>query len=820
MNTAPNTSSSIARPAGRVASIRRLAARLALPLAVAVGLALAAWLPLALAATGGATISVCPAGPPACDYPTIQQGMNAAADGDTVLVEPGTYQGPVMLKSHVTLRSSQGRDATTIVADQGPIVFAWHVRSATLSGFAIDGTQTMTNALGILAIDSQLTLADSAILHLHGADGTAANPDGRDATGIEAFGSIEMTIDDTLMRDIQGGKGYLRALSNGGWAAGLSAAGEGFVDVSGLAIEGLRGGDSNLVFMGCWGGGDATAINTNVAIDLHVRNSLIRDVWGGTPCRFINACVHGAGAVVGVSATGGSVTVVNSRIEDLSSWRSVTKAPDYAIRTTGTSDVVLEGNVISELNPYLFTDWPALDNLNAAPMDCTPPAGTMIAIASHGDQALRAAGNQIDDIHGVLANGLGIGIDVSSTPQVELLNNVVYNISGGTQHGDSACRYRNACASGIRVTDAVTATVDSNRIGMITGGDAIVTNYLCMVTSPGTATGIGLNRVGSSLITNNIVQDTIGGKGVHCGAWPPSSGTIGGDSQLLHISGGHAVAANNVFHQARGGAGGAPQAPSGRGYGVIVDGDAQVELASNVTTDSDVAIASAPSARVLGDYNAFWRNTADYQGLPPGPNDLHAAPGFVDPAAGNFALTPGSPLIDASRALNAPAHDFEGDPRPLDGNDDGIPLLDIGVDEFWRGLSGSHVTAQPMTVQPGDVITYHIAVVNDSTRHVLAPISVTSALPQEIDYVADSLWADAGIYDYIEDLVRWWGALPPGGRVHITYQARVVAQAPGPHSITSRTVLDEPVGHPQRIETIVFLDPLTRYFPLAARSGR
>jgi uncharacterized repeat protein (TIGR01451 family) len=125
-----------------------------------------------------------------------------------------------------------------------------------------------------------------------------------------------------------------------------------------------------------------------------------------------------------------------------------------------------------------------------------------------------------------------------------------------------------------------------------------------------------------------------------------------------------------------------------------------------------------------------------------------------------------------------------------------------------------------LTVQPGDVITYHITLVNDSTRHVLAPVTATSALPQEIDYVADSLWADAGIYDYIEDLVRWWGALPPGGRVHITYRATVAAQTPGPRSIANHAVLDEPVGHPQSRESVVYIDPFTRYFPLAVRNGR
>ena len=38
--------------------------------------------------------------------------------------------------------------------------------------------------------------------------------------------------------------------------------------------------------------------------------------------------------------------------------------------------------------------------------------------------------------------------------------------------------------------------------------------------------------------------------------------------------------------------------------------------------------------------------------------------------------------------------------RPFDGNDDGLAVADIGVDEFWLGLQGSSKTAVPLAVRP------------------------------------------------------------------------------------------------------------------------
>ena len=136
-------------------------------------------------------------------YPTIQQAVNASAQGDTVLVRPGTYFGTVVLDERgLTLTSEQGAEATVLDGQQSGPVLAFSYAGVTIEGFTIRNAGDN----GIRGINSTVTVRDCAIIDNQGA--------GNDGGGVMFRACIITFVNNRVIGNVamlDGGGLYLYA---------------------------------------------------------------------------------------------------------------------------------------------------------------------------------------------------------------------------------------------------------------------------------------------------------------------------------------------------------------------------------------------------------------------------------------------------------------------------------------------------------------------------------------------------------------------------------------------------------------------------------
>jgi hypothetical protein len=206
--------------------------------------------------------------------------------------------------------------------------------------------------------------------------------------------------------------------------------------------------------------------------------------------------------------------------------------------------------------------------------------------------------------------------------------------------------------------------------GAVIRGNTIVSN-----TASKYGGGMEVGGLGSPIVSSNLIVGNVA-----TGSGPFGSYGGGVDVYYSEIRLINNTLADNT-------------ADRGGGVALLADVFGSPALANNLlyrnraAKDGGGAHMEVFEAVVLN--NIFFENSRDDCGgvsaqLCSDPTNLFADPLFVGASTSDYRLRPGSPAIDSASAQWAPADDFRGQRRPLDGDRDGVAGFDRGAYEYDR----------------------------------------------------------------------------------------------------------------------------------------
>jgi len=118
----------------------------------------------------------------------------------------------------------------------------------------------------------------------------------------------------------------------------------------------------------------------------------------------------------------------------------------------------------------------------------------------------------------------------------------------------------------------------------------------------------------------------------------------------------------------------------------------------------------------------------------PGTGILNVNPGFVNAPNGDYHLRIGSPCVDAGSPVGArfPNRDCEGDDRIVDGDLDGVAVIDMGADELLPEVAARFGTVDAAGDGLSDVLRINGSAGNRKRRCTIsagAPLTLTMDVP-------------------------------------------------------------------------------------------
>ena len=341
------------------------------------------------------------------------------------------------------------------------------------------------------------------------------------------------------------------------------------------------------------------------------------------------------------NAYGGGIELENTQatlIGNIIAGNFISNSTGYGggVEISGGGPVILDGNTIMSNTAA---------NQAGAAADYGYGGGIAVQFASVTLSNNLIRGNTAN-LAGANARGFGGGL---------VILNSVLNMQGGQV-----------------VDNLVSANCEGDGGGLYASGSSITLDALrvesnCAANTPANGLGGGMSFINSPYTLTNAIL--------------ASNGAAGNDSVaggLVADANSPGILANNTL-------------ANNNGQGIR--SASPLMLTNNIVMGHTTGISLTATVPVSATCNDFFSNTIDQRGF-----TLDATNLAVDPLLdSNYHLTGGSSLMDAGGRANAPAHDIDGEPRPMQGTSE-LFRFDIGADEY----TGSAQVNRDLRTQPAD----------------------------------------------------------------------------------------------------------------------
>ena len=634
---------------------------------------------------------------------------NVAAAGDSVLVAAGTYTETFTMQPGVVILSQSGPEVTIIDGEdmRGPMVSASSqnvTTTARLEGFTITG----------------------------GNDG---------GVNIERASPV---ISDCIIYD-----------NYGGYGGGIAI----YEDPANVLISHSRIVSNTAT-------GDGGGIRLTSDCSLTIMNSTVMSntaaLWGG------GIAAHGANQLIitdtvfehNLGNYGGAIMVSSCDLDlsDSKFYSNTARAQGGAVYLEGNSAFSLWNNLVE------YSEAEGRSGLSLS----TPLSGTVISntlrynrstqdiggsLSVSGGATAVISGNLI--ISNMVENHGGAGIYVYGyTTDVEIFNNVIVsntaNFGAGIHVGRASA-------------DVISNTIVHNEsdagggtgIRVEDGGNGLISrNQILSNTATGNAAGLLLNSAGQVIVQDNTIAYNTGNYGtaisvlngygaIHHNQIHHNTTRPGGSGRAVYLwsdksvdldvhhnriidnedgalevaSMGISVTNNIIAHNSGGAAEISIKDDStivnntivgdGTSNGIEIKQTGAPTITNNIISNTAYGIRNTSSETSTLSHNNVWNNTtSNYNGITPGTNDISCDPDFVDAAADDYHLGICSCAVDTGTNVDAPADDYDGNMRPVDGDGYGTAVVDIGAYERMTVTAPLPVAGFTYSVNAGLVVIF------------------------------------------------------------------------------------------------------------------